>query len=156
MLMFTLAISCLTTSNLPLFIDLTFHFPMQYYSLQPGLYFYHQSCPQLGVVFAFSPSLHSLWSISPLFSNRILGTYWPGEFIFQCRIFLPFHTIPGVLKAKILKWLAIPVDHVLSELSTMMCPSWVALHGMTHSFIELDKPYKILMPINFVCIAFQY
>ena len=32
-----------------------------------------------------------------------------------------------------------PVDHVLSELSTMTCPSGVALHGMAHGFIELDK-----------------
>jgi len=32
-----------------------------------------------------------------------------------------------------------PVDHVLSELSTMTCPSWVALHGMGHNFIELYK-----------------
>ena len=32
-----------------------------------------------------------------------------------------------------------PVDHVLSELSTMTRPSWVALHSMAHSFIELDK-----------------
>ena len=32
-----------------------------------------------------------------------------------------------------------PVDHILSELSTMTRPSWVALHGMAHSFIELDK-----------------
>ena len=32
-----------------------------------------------------------------------------------------------------------PVDHILTELSTMTCPSWVALHGMAHSFIELDK-----------------
>ena len=31
------------------------------------------------------------------------------------------------------------VDHVLSELSTMTRASWGALHGMTHSFIELDK-----------------
>ena len=46
--------------------------------------------------------------ISPLISNGILGTYQPGEFIFQCPIFLPFHTIHGVLKAIILKWLAIP------------------------------------------------
>ena len=30
------------------------------------------------------------------------------------------------------------VDHILSELSTMTRPSWVALHGMAHSFIELD------------------
>ena len=32
-----------------------------------------------------------------------------------------------------------PVDHVLSELSTMTRLSWVALHGMAHSFIELEK-----------------
>ena len=32
-----------------------------------------------------------------------------------------------------------PVDHVLSELSALPCPPWVALHGMAHSFIELDK-----------------
>ena len=34
MLMFTLAIFCLTTSNLPWFMDLTFQIPMQYCSLQ--------------------------------------------------------------------------------------------------------------------------
>ena len=32
-----------------------------------------------------------------------------------------------------------PVDHVLSELSTMTHLSWVALYSMAHSFIELDK-----------------
>ena len=32
-----------------------------------------------------------------------------------------------------------PVDHVLSELSTMSHLSWVALYSMAHSFIELDK-----------------
>ena len=32
-----------------------------------------------------------------------------------------------------------PGDHVLSELSIMTRPSWVALHCMAHSFIELDK-----------------
>ncbi|KAF7243599.1 Collagen alpha-1(XXI) chain [Varanus komodoensis] len=32
------------------------------------------------------------------------------------------------------------MDHVLSELSAMTCPSWVALHGVAHSFIELRKP----------------
>ena len=31
------------------------------------------------------------------------------------------------------------VDHVLSELSTINHLSWVALHSMAHSFIELDK-----------------
>ena len=32
-----------------------------------------------------------------------------------------------------------PVGHILSELSTTICPSWVALHGVPHCFIELDK-----------------
>ena len=32
-----------------------------------------------------------------------------------------------------------PVDHILSELSTMADSSWVGLCGMAHSFIELDK-----------------
>ena len=31
------------------------------------------------------------------------------------------------------------MDHILSELSIMTRPSWVPLHGMPHSFIELEK-----------------
>ena len=46
--------------------------------------------------------------ISPLISGSILGNYRPGEFIFQCPIFLPFPTVHGFLKARILKWFAIP------------------------------------------------
>ena len=44
-------------------------------------------------------------------------------------------------KARMLKWFVIPFsgDHILSELSTKTCPSWMALHDMTHSFIEWDK-----------------
>ena len=34
--------------------------------------------------------------ISPLISGSILGTYRPGEFLFQRPIFLPFHTVHGV------------------------------------------------------------
>ena len=79
--------------------------------------------------------------ISPVISSSILGTYGPGEFIFQCPIFLPLHTVHGVLKAKILKWFAFPspVDHVLSELSTMICLSWETLRDMAHNFFELYK-----------------
>ena len=40
-------------------------------------------------------------------------------------------------------WSGLPfppsVDHVLSELSPMTHPSWVALHHLAHSFIELHK-----------------
>ena len=79
-------------------------------------------------------------AISPLISSSILGAYWSWEFIFQCPIFLPFHPVHGVFKARILQWFTIgEVDHVFSEPSTMTRPSQLALHGMSHSFIELDK-----------------
>ena len=48
--------------------------------------------------------------ISPLISISILGTYWPGEFFFQYPISLSFLTVDGVLKARILKWFAIPLS----------------------------------------------
>ena len=46
--------------------------------------------------------------ISPLISSSILGTYCPGEFIFQCLLFLPFNTVHGVFNSRTLKWFAIP------------------------------------------------
>ena len=97
--------------------------------------------------------------ISPLISSSILGTYWPGEFIFQRRIFLPFHTVHGVLKARILKWFATPFSSgpLLSELSTMTHPSWVALHGMAHSFIELHKAVlHVISLVRFLWLRFSF
>ena len=83
---------------------------MQYCSYSIRLYFHHQSHPQLGVAFALAPSLHSFFSyLSTVIQKRIGLTYQLGEFIFQCPIFLPFHTVHGVLKARILKWLAIQI-----------------------------------------------
>ena len=41
-----------------------------------------------------------------------------------------------------------PVDHVLSEVSTMIRLSWMALHGMALSFTELDK--DVIHVINLV------
>ena len=38
--------------------------------------------------------------IFPLITGSILGTYRPGKFIFQCRIFLPIHAVHGILKAR--------------------------------------------------------
>ena len=94
-------------------MDLTFQVPMQYCSYSTRLCFYHQSYPQLGVVFALASSFNSIWSYSPLFSSSILVTYQTGEFNFKCPIFLPFHTVHGVLKARILKWFTIPFSNGL-------------------------------------------
>ena len=62
------------------------------------------------------------------------------EFIFQCRIFLPFHTVHGVLKARIVKWFAIPFSSWPCFVRTLHHDlSWVAQRSMAHSFTELDK-----------------
>ena len=50
-----------------------------------------------------------------------------------------------------------PLDRVSSELFTMTCPSWVALHGVAHGFVELRKLlrhdkaviYKGVLPIAY-------
>ena len=58
-------------------------------------------------------------AISPLFSSSILGTYQPGQFIFQCPIFLSVHIVYVVLKARMLKWFAIPVSCGLCFVRTL-------------------------------------
>ena len=40
------------------------------------------------------------------------------------------------------------MDHILSELSTMTHPTWVALQGMAHSFIELDNAILHVMSVQ--------
>ena len=45
------------------------------------------------------------------------------------------------------------MGHILSELSPMTRPSWVALHGMAYSFIELDK--AVVHVIRLVCVLFM-
>ena len=68
--------------------------------------------------------------ISPLLSSSILGTYRPGEFIFQCHTFLPFHSVHGVLKTRILKWFAIPFSS-WSHFVRMLCYDLSILCGPT-------------------------
>ena len=49
-----------------------------------------------------------------------------------------------------------PVDHLLSELSTMTHPSWVALHGMAHSFMQLNKAVvHVISVVSFLWLWFS-
>ena len=141
MSMFTLAISYLTISNLPWFMDLTFQVSMQYCSLPHWTWLPSPVTSRTGHCF-HSSSLFILSAvISPLFSSSILVTNRPGEFIFQCHSFCLFILFMGFSRQKYWSSLPFPspVGHVLSELSTMTLPSWVALHGMAHSLIGLHK-----------------
>ena len=210
MLIFTFATSCLTISNMPWFTDLTSQVPMHIAPYSIGLYFHQQSHPQLGVVFALAPSLHSFWG----YSSSILGTSRPGEFILQCPTLLPWTLFPwpvisiaghcfhfGSISSFFLKlflhsspvtywaptnlgsssfsvlsfclfilsmgfprqeyWsdlpFSSPVDHVLSELSTMMHPSWVAPHGKAPSFIGLNKIVVLVISLtSFLWLWFSF
>ena len=79
--------------------------------------------------------------ISPVISSNISGTYGPGEFIFQCPVFLPFLLFMVFSRQECWSGLPFPspVDHILSEIFTTTYLSWVVLHSMDLSFIELDK-----------------
>ena len=49
-----------------------------------------------------------------------------------------------------------PVDHILSDLSTMTLPSWLARHSMPHSFIELDKAVvHVIRLVSFLWLWFS-
>ena len=140
MLMLIPAISYLTTSNLPWFMDLTFQVPMQYCSLQHRTLLPSPVTSTTGCCFFFV-------SVSSFFLELVLHwspvAYWAptdlGSSSFSVLSFLPFHTVQGVLKARILKWFAIPFSSEprFVELSTMTHPSWVALQGMAHSFMMI-------------------
>ena len=132
--MFTLAVSCLTTSSLPWFMDLTFQAPVQCCYFSTGFTFTTRHIHN-SVLFPLWLSLFILsGAISLLFPSSILDTYWPGRFIFQCHIFLPFHTVHGVLKARILKRFAIPFSSRPCFVRTLQHDPSV-LSGKTSVFI---------------------
>ena len=75
-------------------MDLAFQVPMQYCCLQHWTLLPLPVTATTGFFFLLWLCLFILSGvISPLISSSILGTYWPGVFIFQCLIFLAFHTV---------------------------------------------------------------
>ena len=64
-----------------------------------------------------------------------------GVLILWHHIFLPFHAVHGFSRQEYQSGSPFPspVNHVLSEFSTMSHPSWVGLHSMAYSFISLHK-----------------
>ena len=81
---------------------------------------------QMHNAFPLWPSLFTLsGAISLLFPSSILDTYrrWGGEAHLLASYLLPFHTVHGVLEARILKWFAIPLSSG---------PHFVRLSNTTH------------------------
>ena len=160
MSMFTLAITRLTTFNLPWFMDLTFQVSMQYCSLQ------HQTLLP-------SPVISTTWccfcfgSVSSFFLKLFLHCspveYWAptdlGSSSFSVLSFCLFILFMGFSRQECWSGLSFPspVDHYLSELSSMTHLSWVALYGMAPSFIELDKAVvHVIRLVSFLWLWFSF
>ena len=160
--MFTLAISCLTASNLPWFMDLTFQVPMQYCSLQHWTLLPSLVTSTAGCCFCFG-------SVSSFFLELFLhcspAAYWaPTNLVsssFSVLSFCLFILFMGFSRQEYWSGLPFPspIDHILSELSTITRSSWVAVavHGMTHSFIQLDKAVvPVISLISFLWLWFSF
>ena len=159
MSVFTLASFCLTTSNMHWFMDLTFQPPMQYCSLQhqtllpspvtstTGCCFHFGSIPSFFLQLFLHWSPVAYWALADLESTS-----------FSVLSFCLFILLIGFSRQEYWSGLPFPspVDHILPDLSTMTCPSWVALHGMTHSFIELDKAVvHVIRLVSFLWLWFS-
>ena len=156
MLMFALTISCFTTSNLPLFMDLTFQVPMQYCSLQHRVLLPSPVTSTIGHCFHFG-------SISSIFLELLL--HWStvayraptdlGSSSLSVLSFCLFILFMEFSRQEY--WSSFPfsspVDHVLLELSTMTSLSWVALHSIVHG------PYKavvhVIRLVSFLWLVFS-
>ena len=159
MSLFTFTISCLTTSNFPWFMDLTFQVPMQYCSLQHQTLLPSPITSTSGCCFCFG-SISSFFLELFLHSSSV--TYWTptdlGSSSFGVVSFCLFILVMGFSRQKYWSGLPFPsiVDHILSELSTMTRPSWVARHGMGHSFTELDKAVvHVIRLVSFIWLWFS-
>ena len=123
------------------------------------------------------PGSYAIWlftalnlaSITSHIHNWVLFLLWLHLFIFSGLIspdlgsssfsVLSFCLFMGFSRQEYWSSLSFPspVDHILSELSTMTRPSWVTLHGMAHSFIELNKAVvHVIRLISFLWLWFSF
>ena len=151
--MFNLAISYLIMSNLPWFMDLTFHVPMQCYSFQHWTLLLPPDTSTTEHHFHFGPAASSFLELLVIALQASPGIYWtPSDLavggcvssfsvISFCLFILPL----GFSRQEYWSGLPFPspVDHILSELFTMTRPSWVALHSLTHSYASAFTTTKL-------------
>ena len=153
-MLFTLAISCLTTSNSPWFMDPTSQVPMQHRALLLSPVTSTTGyCFCFGSISSFFLELFLLWSPVAYWAPTNLGIS-----SFNVLSFCLFILFMGFSRQEYWSGLPFPspVDHILSELSIMTHLSWVALHGMAHTFIELDKAViHVIRLISFLWLWFS-
>ena len=134
MLIFTLAIFCLITSNLPWFMDLTFQIPMQYCSLQHQTLLPSPVTSTTGHCFLFA-------SVSSFFLELFLHSspvaYWAttdlGSSSFSVISFCLFILFTGFSRQEYLSGLPFPspVYYVLSEMWMKAAAIWEEMRSFT-------------------------
>ena len=159
MLTFTLAIYCLTTSNLPWFMDLSFQVPMKYCCLQHWTLLLSQVTSTTGGCFCFG-SIPSFFL--ELFLHWSPVAYWAptdlGSSSFSILSFCLFILFMGFSRQEYWSGLPFPpaVGHILSDLSIMSRLSWVAQPGMAHSFMQLNKAVvHVISVVSFLWLWFS-
>ena len=138
-------------------MDLTFQVPMQYCSSQHQTLLSSLVTSTTGCCFCFG-SVSSFFL--ELFLHSSLVAYWIptslGSSSFSVLSFCLFIPFMGFSRQEYWNGLPFPsaVDYVLSELSTVTHPSWVAIHSMAHSFIELEKAVvRVIRLVKFSVIV---
>ena len=134
--MFALAISCLTISNLPSFMDLTLQVPIHYCSLQHQVLLSSPDTSTTERCFLFGPVASFILGLLVILlhsSPVTICSFRPGDLTFWCYIFLAFYTVHEVLTGSILGWFAIPSFSGSCFVRTLCCdpsilggPTW---HG---------------------------
>ena len=156
--MFTLAISCLITSNLPWFMELTFQVPLHYCSLQHRTLLLSPVTSTTGYCFCFG-SIPSFFL--GLFLHWSPVAYWapthPGSSSFSILSFCLFILFMGFSRQEF--WM---VCLSLFQWTTfcLTSPPWPIPLGWPHmawlSFIELDKAVvHVIRLTSFLWLWFQ-
>ena len=149
--MFTLAMSCLTTSNLCWFMDLTFQVPITYCSLQHHFTFTTRHIHNwASFLLQANPSFLLVLLVNVLYSSQVayctpsnLGDHPLVSYLFA------FSYCPWSFEARILKWASISFSsgpyfvHWLNSLLQPICLDWLCIHGsQLHRVTQSPSPWQ--------------
>ena len=140
-------------------MDLTFQVPMQYFSLQHQTLLPSPLTSTVGHCF-HSGSVSSFFLVLFFHSSPVAYCAPPGlgSSSFSVLSFCLFILFMGFSRQEYWSGLPFPspVDHILSELSTISHPSWVVLQGTADNFIALDKAVVyVISLISFLWLWFS-
>ena len=128
------------------------HYPLQHWTLLSPP---DTSTTGCGVVISLAQPLHSFWSYCSTLLRKHIGHLPSCGIHLSVSYHFAFSYCSWGSKGKntelvchsLLQWTTF-----LQKLSIMTCASWVALHGLAYSIIELDKSVNHV--ISFIFFSF--